>query len=324
MKELIFELPDNILDTIQLELTVNKEKFSSIENIVFCGMGGSGIIGEIIKNILQDRLDIPFVVNQDYTLPKFVSSNTLVIFSSYSGNTEETISCFLEAKERGCKMFSFTSGGELMRLSNEIGVDLIPMSPGNPPRSTIGFAFIYVLKILDAVGIIAANEIFADLTDFVKSLNQNELNAEAEQIATFIRNKNVIVYSENKYKPILTRFKQQLNENSKVLCHYDVFPEMNHNEIVGWGVDMPNRAVLFLNSEDFHPRNKIRFEFTKKLVASKTDVLQIDSKGSQFVLRMVYLIHLLDIVTYHLAELNGIDIMDIDVINALKEELANS
>jgi glucose/mannose-6-phosphate isomerase len=307
-----------------MTINVDSTKFSTIKNVVFCGMGGSGIAGEIVKNCLSDILDLPFIVNQDYTLPNFVNKDSLVIFSSYSGNTEETISCFLEAQKRDCMMFSFTSGGELAKLSSKNNVPLIYMIPGNPPRSVIGFALINVIKILDVVNLIDGNAICHKIEKFVNNLKEMDLNPEAEKIANFLYSKNIILYSENKYKPILIRFKQQLNENSKVLCHYDVFPEMNHNEIVGWGVEMTNRAVLFLNSEDFHPRNKIRFEFTKKLVSSKSEVLQVDSKGTEYIFNMIYFIHLLDIVSYYLSELNNVDIMDIKVIDALKKELANS
>jgi glucose/mannose-6-phosphate isomerase len=324
MQQLIYEFPNNILDTLSLNLVVDKHEFLNIENIVYCGMGGSGIVGEIVKNGLENSLDIPFIVIQDYTLPKFIGENSLVIFSSYSGNTEETISCFLEAKKRNCKMFSFTSGGELHRLSSENNVPVITMNPGKPPRTVIGFSFVYVFKILDALELIDASEIFIQIKSFFNDLKNIDLDSQAKETAKFLYNKHIIIYSENKYKPVLIRFKQQLNENSKVLCNYAVFPEMNHNELVGWGMHSDNRAVLFLNSTDFHPRNKIRFEFTKNYISAKSSVMQLDSFGENYILKMVYFIHLLDLVSFYLAEMNKVDIMDIDVIDALKNELTKS
>lgn len=295
-----------------------------ISNVLICGLGGSGIGGTIVAKLAQLEAGIPFVVCNDYHIPGFINEETLVIASSYSGNTEETMSAIKKAQERGAEIAAVTSGGELKKICDENGYNHIVIPGGNPPRTCIGFSMTEQVFILVKYGILpesALNELSSAIT-LLKD-NDAAIKEEAEVVASALFGKLPIIYATDKFEPVSIRFRQQLNENSKELCWHQKFPELNHNEIVGWAAGNSNLSVvLFRNNDDYY-RTQERMEFMKKVITDKgATVTEIHSKGASFIEKALYLIYLTDWASLFIADKKGVDPVEIVVIDALKDHLA--
>lgn len=326
MDKLIAAFPQNILDALEIASGSNFGKpAKEIRSIVICGMGGSGIGGKIVSQWVQDDLKVPVYILNDYSLPAFVDEHSLVIGSSYSGNTEETLEGIHEAHKRGAHIIGICSGGELKEFCEENGFDCVVVPGGNPPRTQLAFSMVQLTNILVKLGLVSS----PILEEIRRSydLITNELptiHSDAERLAQFLQGKVGILYSGPKYEGIAIRARQQFNENSKLLCWHHVIPEMNHNELVGWGGGDERFAVVFINTGDLIPRNQKRYDITKELVSKKcSSVTEICAAGNSRIQRSIYLIHLVDWASYYLSDLNQVDPMDIKVIDFLKDELAN-
>jgi glucose/mannose-6-phosphate isomerase len=295
-----------------------------IDNVLISGLGGSGIGGSIAAQILEQESSVPVYVNNKYFLPAYVGKNTLVIISSYSGNTEETLSCLHEAIKREAKIVCVTSGGLIGQIAKENKIDHIIIPGGMPPRTCLGYSMIQLFYILSFFKIIKDG--FKDA--FIASINlitdeKSHILLEAKAIAAKLLNKLPIIYSTSSNEAVCVRFRQQLNENSKVLAWHHVFPEMNHNELVGWTQKNEDLAVIILRSENDFERNNFRIEFSKKIFSQHTSTLiEIFSKGKSKIENAIYLIHICDWISYFLAELRGVDAIEVNVISRLKNALA--
>lgn len=301
--------------------TVNKKKIS---NVLLCGLGGSGIGGAIVAKLAQSSAKIPFMVCNDYHIPTFVNNETLVIASSYSGNTEETIAAVKEAQSRGAEIAAVTSGGELKEICELNGFNYILIPGGNPPRTCICLSLTAQIFILVKYSILDSsvlNQLKASV--LVLKSNNVALKEEANNVAQVLLDKISVIYSVDQYEPISIRFRQQLNENSKELCWHQKFPELNHNEIVGWASGNSNLAVVILRNKDDYYRTQERIEFMKTVVKQKgASVTEIWSKGNSFLERALYLIYLTDWTSLFIANKKGVDPIEISVIDALKDYLA--
>jgi len=326
MEKLIAAFPQNLIDALEIASKVSlKKPENAVHNIVVCGMGGSGIGGKIVTEWIQSELKVPVSLLQDYDLPAFVDQHSLVIGSSYSGNTEETLFAVKAAHEKGAHLIGITSGGEMHRFCAQENIDCIIVPGGNPPRSAVAFSIVQLVNIFVQLGMISAQ----NLEEIKISLNllsneKSAIQAEAKQIATFLFGKVGVIYSGPNYEAVAVRARQQFNENSKYLCWHHVIPEMNHNELVGWSGGDERFAVLFLNTRDLNPRNQLRYTITKDVIAKKAaGVMELTPNGNTQIQRSFYLIHLVDWASFYLSEMNKADIMDIKVIDYLKNELAN-
>jgi glucose/mannose-6-phosphate isomerase len=326
MEKLIAAFPQNLIDALEIASKVSlKKPENAVHNIVVCGMGGSGIGGKIVTEWIQSELKVPVSLLQDYDLPAFVDQHSLVIGSSYSGNTEETLFAVKAAHEKGAHLIGITSGGEMHRFCAQENIDCIIVPGGNPPRSAVAFSIVQLVNIFVQLGMISAQ----NLEEIKISLNllsdeKSAIQAEAKQIATFLFGKVGVIYSGPNYEAVAVRARQQFNENSKYLCWHHVIPEMNHNELVGWSGGDERFAVLFLNTRDLNPRNQLRYAITKDVIAKKAaGVMELTPNGNTQIQRSFYLIHLVDWASFYLSEMNKADIMDIKVIDYLKNELAN-
>lgn len=325
MEQLISAFPDHIKEALEIaKATTLKKPENEIQNVVICGMGGSGIGGEMVAKWLEDELEVPVATVHDYTLPKFVSKNTLVIGSSYSGNTEETMESLEKAVKAGAFMVGVCSGGKLEQLLKDNGFDAIIVPGGNPPRSMLAYSVVQLLNIFKQYGLIEGKELkeFAAAREFIIE-NETEIKDKAMELAKFLKGRTGIFYGTTKYLPVLIRARQQFNENSKELCWHHAIPEMNHNELVGWGGGDERFATVFLTAEDIHPRNAKRIEINKEVIAKKTSkMMDIQAKGATTLIRSVYLINLVDWSSVYLSQLKDVDAIDIAVIDHLKGELA--
>lgn len=325
MKKLIEEFPQNIVDATAIAhaSTFQKPK-NEIRNIVICGLGGSGIGAKIVSNWIQDEIQIPVIVSNEYALPAFANEHTLVIGSSYSGNTEETTMSINEAHSKACHIIGITSGGNLASFCQTNGYDCVIVPGGNPPRSALAFSVVQLLHILSELGFTSSSHV-ETMNKSAKMLlaELNEIQSTAKDLAAHLFGKVGVYYAETKYKGVIVRARQQFNENSKYLGWHHTIPEMNHNELVGWSGGDARFAPVFFCTGDLHPRNQKRLEITMAAVEKKCGkIFSLHTKGDSFIERSLYLIHIVDWASYYLCEMNGADIMDIEIIDYLKGELA--
>ena len=325
MKELIEAFPENIKEAIQIAESSNlKQPKNEIKTIVMCGLGGSGIGAKMVANWLMDEINLPITLVNDYTLPAFVNENTLVIGSSYSGNTEETTMAIEEAHSKGSHIICICSGGKLESFCSENNYDCIIVPGGNPPRSALAYSVIQLLHIFASLGFVSHDHKMSMLKGGELIANEKEsIHDLAKEMAAHLYNKVGVYYAESKYEGVIVRARQQFNENSKYLGWHHVIHEMNHNELVGWTGGDERFAPIFFNTGDLHPRNYKRFEISQDAVEKKCGkALLVHAKGDSFIERSVYLINIVDWASYYLCEMNGADIIDIEIIDYLKGELA--
>ena len=295
-----------------------------LANVVITGLGGSGIGGTIIADLALRTASLPIVVNKGYHLPNFVNDQTLVIACSYSGNTEETLMALEAAQKKNATIACISSGGKLKEEAKKLDYNLLVMPGGNPPRSMIGYSLPYLVAMLEFYqvaslqgesAIKAAVELLEKESDSIKE--------EAEKLAQELSGKTTALYAASGFLGVAARWRQQLNENSKMLAWEGEVPEMNHNELVGWEGGSDRYAAVFLRNSSDYDRNQKRIEINKNIIQSKTShVYEVWSKGQSPLEQALYLIHFGDWVSFYLSELNQVDIIDIKSIDHLKSELS--
>ncbi len=324
MDKLIREFPGNITEAIKIAGEARlREPQSEIRNVVVCGMGGSGIGGKIVSQWVYNDLEVPFTLVNDYVLPAFVNENTLLIASSYSGNTEETLSAVEDGLSKGAHIVAVCSGGKLQAMAEEKSFDVIVVPGGNPPRASLAFSLVQLVSILEKLELVTIRY-SAQLEKSVELLlaNESKIKEEAIEIADFLFEKMPIIYSTSLFEGVAIRTRQQLNENAKTLCWHHVIPEMNHNELVGWSGGDKRFAALFLINSDIYERNAFRLSVSKKVMEEKgAGTMVVYSKGESRVEEAIYFIHLVDWVSFYLSEKNKVDPIAIPVIDYLKGEL---
>lgn len=320
-KQIEYALNNNY-DLIQLQ----SKKFSSI---VVTGLGGSAISGDLIKNYLKDELKIPFVVNRNYFLPEFANDNTLLIVSSYSGNTEETISVLEQAIEKKCSILVLTIGGKAEIIAKSNSIPVIKLQVGFQPRYALGLSFFSLLIAIEKLGIInSQKKQIEEILNHWKakgieySTDGNYAFNLAESLIGFIP----VIYSISDLTSAAGyRFKCQLNENSKVHAFHNEIPEMNHNEIIGWETYRENTfpvKVIYLLEDECHPQIKKRIDFLSEIFKqNRIEVMYLKSDLETYKTRLMDLIYLCDWITFYIAVQRGYDPSEIDNINKLKERL---
>mgnify|MGYP001469617372 CR=1 FL=1 len=335
----IIELPNHIQDSLENfknNSNLEEEKYIEIESIMILGMGGSAITGLLVSELLKNKLNIPIYVNQNYSIPKWVNHKTLVIASSYSGNTEETLISCKECLEKTNKIIPLTTGGQLFDLlQKENYFDYVKMPKGLQPRATIGYSFALMLILLNKINIIDDSFIkdLENSVDFLikknKEYSKQNKNNIAYSIANKIYNKNPIIYAEEGVFNIISyRFKCQLNENSKIIAFNHAIPEMNHNEIESYSNKInlnENFTIIWINDSIVYDKNKKRIEIVSNILKNKIKnqlFLEINFKDNENkILKYLTYINLVDWISYHCAILNQIDPSIIPNINELKKSL---
>lgn len=300
--------------------TLPENKFS---NVLICGLGGSGIGGKVVKDILRHELPIPVEINSNYTIPAWVNESTLLIISSYSGNTEETLTALSEAHHQGATPVCITSGGEVETFAKANNATLFKVPEGYPPRAAFAFSVAYQLALFNQIFNLGKN-IPGTLENISSMLieDENSIKERASELADTLSGTIPIIYADYEYEGIAVRFRQQINENAKMLCWHHIYPEMNHNELVGWAGGNESFAVVTLLNEDDHIRNKLRMDICKSIITKKTENFsEVESKGETKIERTFYLVHLLDWVSEYIAQLNNVDSVEVDVISKLKSQL---
>lgn len=325
MKELVESFSKQLTEAIAIGEKARVSKSAQpIQNVLICGLGGSGIGGSIVSELVAAECSVPITVSKGYFIPAFVSENTLVIVSSYSGNTEESVNCLELAAKKKAKIACITSGGKIEEMAKAGGHDLVLIPGGMPPRACLGYSLTQLFFVLHGAGLIG-NAFKEQLKKAVQLIDAEEKNiiAEAKTVADKLNGKTPVIYATTYSEGIAIRFRQQLNENSKMLCWHHVIPEMNHNELVGWREKNDKLCVVIFRDQGDYSRNQARIEINKEVFGKyTTNIIEIWSKGGSDLEKAIYLIHLGDWISIFLAELRGYDANEIAVINQLKGTLA--
>lgn len=317
-----------------VDQAVIKIKAEKVQRILYFGMGGSAITGNLLYDTLFDELKAPIDIVRGYSCPSYCNDKTLVIASSYSGNTEETLSAIKGVEKTGAMVLAITSGGKLKKLAESKKWNLINIPDGLPPREALGYSFFPLYHTLGRVGLLNnyksnTKKLAAFVHDIAVRNDHKSSGGHvfSEELAKTLKGKIPVIYSTAPYlNTISRRWQNQFHENSKSMAFANVVPEMNHNEIVGWEQDtdiVKNMVVIFLENENPHPRIQKRIELTKKIIKKKgAQVVELYTQGKTRLEKIFSLIVLGDWVSYYLAIYYKKDPIAIKNIDYLKDELA--
>lgn len=309
--------------------------YADIDKIIILGMGGSAIGGDLLKAAAGPLKKQQIIVHRDYNLPDYVDGNTLVIASSYSGNTEETLSGFSQSLGRNCKKLVFSTGGKITALAHEHNVPVFVIDHVSPPRAALGYSLLPLLAVMQNLGFINGKsaEVESALNSMQK-LNVSwqedtpQVKNQAKKLALILHGKIPVIYCAGILTDVGRRWKTQINENSKAWAFFEVLPELNHNAVLGYSypADMKDKMfVLFLRCPALHPRTLVRYKVTGELLEHRDIPYQyVDSDGSNTIKHVLSLVLLGDWVSYYLALLYGIDPSPVPEIDLLKKRLAES
>ncbi|MBC8346620.1 MAG: bifunctional phosphoglucose/phosphomannose isomerase [Candidatus Marinimicrobia bacterium] len=334
MHKSIYEFPDHMLVASKIGESISlKKQYSGIRNVVVAGMGGSAIGGDVVRILVKNEIQVPMVVSRNYKLPNWVNRHTLVICSSYSGNTEETLAAFEDAREKGAQIVGISTGGILTERMNDLELEVVVIPSGLQPRAALAISFIpmmYLLNAMDLIGNNTINQLSNAATLLMKNRNlyaEESNNNPTYSLAQRIYKTIPVIYGETEATAILAvRWKGQLSENAKMLAYYNELPEMNHNEIVGWDNNkdlIQQLSVIWLKDENDHPRTSIRQASTRNIIgdlAGNHEVVFVE--GNSLVERYLHLVHYGDWVSYWCAILHETDPTPVKKINHLKEILS--
>ena len=309
------------------------DDYSGVKQIIVAGMGGSAIGADLVKAYIAPTATISMEVHRDYNLPAWADGpDTLVIVSSHSGNTEETLSAMNTAIERGCRLLAISTGGKIADRARQAGTGLWVFQHKGQPRAAVGYSFALLLNVLYRLGFIP--DPIVEIQDAVQAMQeQRELLAPelldhqnpAKRMAGQLIDRWVSVFGADLLAPVARRWKGQVSEIAKAWGQYEDLPEANHNTLAG--VVNPEEVLLktmalFLEAEQNHPRNKRRIELTKKnfmLEGISTDLIQ--AKGDSRLAQMWTLIQFGDYTAYYLAMAYDVDPTPVAAIENLKREL---
>jgi len=334
MLETVGKTPELFQNAYDIFAKVSLQKLKKFKDIVVLGMGGSAIGGDIAANLLFDKADIPLSVNRGNKIPAYVNKSSLVIAISYSGNTEETLSAVNAAGRVSAQVICVTSGGELEKIARAKKYPVYVVPAGYQPRAALPYLLVALLKILENIGLFnnlekelgRAIALLKKLKSDYDSSNSMRSNP-VKQLAAKIVNKTPIIFaSRTTSQAAGLRLKTQLNENSKVPALFNLFPELDHNEIVGLaGLKRAehNYCLIILRDEKDSERLKKRIEITKSLIVNQIGgASEINAQGKTMLERVLSLILFADYLSVYLAILRGVDPTPVDVITRLKKEMA--
>jgi glucose/mannose-6-phosphate isomerase len=334
MLEAVAEQPRLLQNAWEISRNVNLPKIKKVRQVIVAGMGGSAVSGDLAVSLLASKLKTPLLVNRDYLLPAQIDKESLLVALSYSGNTEETLSAVQEAGRRGLKVICVTAGGRLKELAEAKGYPCYLIPAGYQPRAALPYLLVPLLTILSRLELAPVFE--PDLKEAIALLQKlrddYELirptrNNPAKQLAKKLQDKIPLIFgSVGLTAAAALRFKTQLNENSKVTAMCNLFPELNHNELVNLFAlkrGKHNFTLVLLRDEGDSERLKKRMEITKSLIGNQLGgINELFSQGKSPLARLLSLVYLGDFVSAYLAIVNGVDPTPVEAISRLKKELA--
>jgi bifunctional phosphoglucose/phosphomannose isomerase len=312
---------------------INPNSDATINKVVVTGMGGSALAALLIKSWQESKLNITFEIVRDYKLPNYVDDKTLVIASSYSGNTEETLSCLDEALKKGANIGCVSSGGKLVEIAKNNELPYVVLPSGIQPRMGVIANLRAILAVLVSYGVVSQSD-FDEVKNLGPWLNieskkwgrdVSTSENQAKQLALLSAGKTAIFYSSTAMGGVAYKWKISWNENAKNVAFWNVLPEFNHNEFMGWTshpVEKPY-VVFDLRSSFDHPKITKRFEISDRLLSGKRPKANvIELQGESVIAQMLWASIFADFVSIYLAILNGVDPSKVELIEKLKQELA--
>ena len=334
MLDRIKELPQQVRDAWAITRRASiPPAFGDVRNVVVTGMGGSAIGGDLAAALVAGELAVPMSVHRDYGLPAYVGRDSLVIASSYSGNTEETLSAFDEAQKRGARTIVIATGGRLTELATAAGCPLVPFRYPARPRATLGYSMTLVLGVLSRIGLVRdlsadVEGALADVAKLQERVHEGARTNDAKRLALALAGRVVFVYGAGVMGVMARRVKGQWNENAKNWAAFDVLPELDHNAVVGFPnpqVAKQALAVLILRSTADLGRHRVRWEVTKELLdQAGIPHHSVELAGSSALSEVLQTTYFTDHVSFYVALLNGADPSPNRSIDFLKDRLAKA
>ncbi len=332
MAAYLWDLPEQFAAILEQGIKLPAQYQREYRNIVVTGLGGSAIGGDILRTYALSQARIPVLVNRDYDLPGFVDSNSLVLVVSYSGNTEETLSAYRQAGQKGAAVIAVTSGGKLADMADNDGAAVVQVPGGLSPRAATGYLFAPLALILAEIGIMpgAANDLeetIRILRDVRQAIHPGVDDNQARMMARELKGNLPLIWGTTAHSEVAAlRWKTQINENAKCPVFYNVFPELNHNEIVGFEEPkhiLDHLVVIILRDSGDHERVQKRIEISKGIIADKVKkVMEVETRGESFLAKFYSLAYIGDYTSFYLALEYGINPTPVDTIDYLKSELA--
>ncbi len=326
MDTLIEKFPAQLKEAMEIGEAASITKHPEpIHKVYVAGMGGSGIGGDFVAEFIAGECKVPYIVGKSYDVPAYIDKNTLAIVSSYSGNTEETLFAFDQLINTGAKIICIASGGQLLQKAESLHLDCVKIPTDWPsPRACLGYSLVMQLHVLNKLHMIG-NGLLHDIKasiDLIK-YDQDEIRKIAKEVAQKVYGKTLVIYTTDRMESVAVRFRQQVNENAKLLCWHHVIPEMNHNELVGWKDKRSDLAVLYFRNKDDFKRNAIRININQEIIGKLVPtIVELYSKGKSLVEKSMYFVHLGDWVSWYLSEMHQVDAIEVNVIDYLKKELS--
>jgi glucose/mannose-6-phosphate isomerase len=327
----ICDLGTHLRDALRRVDSAGLADLDSPDALVIAGMGGSAAGGRLALDVLADRARRPLAIVDGYTLPPWVRDGTLVLCSSYSGTTEETLACYDAARASGAAIVAATTGGPLADRARRDGVPIVRLPGGLQPRAAVGYALVTALEAAVAAGVAPSlrNEVkaAARLADTLAAEwdPNSDAHGAAKTLARRLHGTVPVVIGAELTAHVAYRWKCQLNENAKLPAFSSHLPEAHHNEACGWASagELGAFSVVLLEDPAAHPRMALRCELTAALVAPGARVVErVAARGETRLERLISLVLLGDLVSLYLAVLRGVDPVSIEAIDALKAQLA--
>lgn len=304
-----------------------------ITRVVVVGMGGSALAALLAKSWLKSELNVSFEVVRTYDLPEYVDYNTLVIVSSYSGNTEEVLEGLRQSQAKAAQIAIITTGGKLLALAKEHSIAHVVLPADIQPRMAVIYNLRALVALLAHFKVVSYDR-FGEIADCADWLGQETLGwvsgvttgkNYAKQLALLSVGKTPVFYTGDLMAPVAYKWKISWNENAKNVAFWNEYPEFNHNEFIGWTshpVEKPF-AVFDLKSKFEHPRILKRFELSDRLLSGKRPkAIEVEFKGDSVIAQMLWGSILADFVSIYVAILNGVDPTPVPLTEKLKKELA--
>lgn len=334
MMEYLYGLPEQFASSLEMDLAYVSRYKKDYRNVVVSGMGGSAIGGDILRVYAAGKAKVPVLVVRDYNIPAFVDQHTLFLAVSYSGNTEETLSAYGQAREQGASIICITTGGKLKARAEQDGYAAIEIPSGLVPRAATGYLFAPLALVLDELGIV--ENVGQELQETVEVLRgmRERLHPgveagsnQARIIAEKLKNSLPIIWGTAGASEVAAlRWKAQINENAKCPAYYSIFPELNHNEIVGFEVPqelLASISCIILRDKYDYERVNRRIEISKDIIKDRVkEIIEINSQGESYLARFYSLVYMGDYASVYLALEYGINPTPVKIIDYLKAQLA--
>lgn len=310
--------------------------YSKPQTVIVAGMGGSAIGGELLKDWSRDKIDVTIEVCREYSLPAYANKKTLVFVISYSGETEEALSMFSDAVKKDCMTFCISSGGKLLEFAEKLRLPYLRVPSGVPqPRAALPYLFLPLPILLQKLGLVS--DFRSEISGAIRILEQlkSENSPEkslggnfSKKLALQIDGTVPVIYGFGMYRAVAQRYKQEFNENSKVPAKWESFPELNHNEIVGWEAAKELAkcfSTIFIRDRDEKEGMRWRIEVTKELICEESKkIFEVWSIGESKLSKILSAVYIGDLTSLYLAILRGVDPTPVKTIGLLKRRITQS